>query len=214
MKVYFISGMAADSRVFKHIRLPEGYEMVHLDWIRPEKNESLAGYAQRLAHRIDTTERFAVIGLSFGGMLATEIAKLYKPVVTILISSIPLSAHLPVYFKLAAKFRLHKVVPVRLLKTSAAAKRLFTAETNEDKKLILQLIRESDSAMIRWSIQAILSWNNDAIPSPVCHIHGSRDEVLPIRFTKPTHTIIKGGHMLVMTEAKQVNEILREALAC
>ena len=134
MKTYFISGMAADSRIFCHIRLPQGYEAVHLEWIKPEKNESLASYALRLAQRIDTSEPFVLIGLSFGGMLASEIAKRYKPAMTVLISSIPISSHLPGYFKVAAKLRLHKVVPVSLLKTAASMKRMFTRETNEDKK--------------------------------------------------------------------------------
>jgi pimeloyl-ACP methyl ester carboxylesterase len=212
MKAYFISGMAADSRIFCHIRLPQGYEAVHLEWIKPERNESLASYAMRLAQRIDTNEPFALIGLSFGGMLAAEIAKQYKPAMTILISSIPVSSHLPVYFKVAAKLRLHKVVPVSLLKTAATMKRLFTRETNEDKRLMLQAIRESDSSLIRWSMDAILKWHNDQVPEPCCHIHGSRDEVLPVRYTKPTHTIKKGGHMLVLTDAKMVNEILTGAL--
>jgi pimeloyl-ACP methyl ester carboxylesterase len=212
MKVYFISGMAADSRVFHHIRLPQGYEVVHLDWIQPETNESLPAYALRLAARIDTNEPFALVGLSFGGMLATEIAKQYQPTITILISSIPLSTHLPAYFKFAGKLNLHKMVPVGLFKSSAAAKRFFTTETGEDKKLMWQIIRESDTAMIKWSMHAILTWKNEYMPSPVCHIHGTSDELLPIRFTKPTHIIKKGGHMLVMTAADRVNEILSEAL--
>ena len=41
MKVYFVSGLAADKRVFKHIILPVGFETVYLDWITPLKNESL-----------------------------------------------------------------------------------------------------------------------------------------------------------------------------
>lgn len=212
MKAYFISGMAADSRVFRHIKLPEGYEPVFLDWIAPEKNESLQAYAMRMAERIHTHEPFTLIGLSFGGMLATEIAKHYKPVMTVLISSIPLSTHLPGYFRTMAKLRFHKFVPIRLLKSSAAAKRFFTNETSEDKKLLWQIIRESDPAMIRWSMQAILSWKNDHMPDPVCHIHGTRDEILPIRYTQPTHAINRGGHMLVMDRADMVNDILQNAL--
>lgn len=212
MKTYFISGMAADSRVFCHIRLPQGYEAVHLEWIKPEKNESLAAYALRLAQRIDTSEPFVLIGLSFGGMLASEIAKQYKPVMTILISSIPISSHLPGYFKVAAKLRLHRMVPVSLLKTAASMKRLFTRETNADKRLILQAIRESDASLIRWSMDAILKWKNDQAPAPCCHIHGTRDELLPIRYTNPTHAIKKGGHMLVLTDARMVNDILNRTL--
>src|SRR6478752_103643 len=99
MKVYFISGLAADSRVFHHIRLAEEHEMVHLQWIEPVVNETLGSYAERLAEKIDTAEPFALVGLSMGGMIAAEIAQTYKPVSTILISSIPCSLHLPTYFK-------------------------------------------------------------------------------------------------------------------
>lgn len=174
MKTYFISGMAADGRVFRHIRLPEGYEPVYLDWIEPGKNESLPGYALRLAQRIDTKQPFALVGLSFGGMLATEIAKHYPPAMTILISSVPLSAQLPGYFRLMGKMRLHKFLPVSILQLAAAAKRFFVNESKEDKKLVLQLIRESDPALIRWSMQAILNWtliigaahNNSAAAMP------------------------------------------------
>ena len=111
-----------------------------------------------------------------------------------------------------AKLRLHKVVPVSLLKSAAAVKRIFMKETSEDKKLVLQAIRESNPALIRWSMHAILTWENDFVPDPVCHIHGSRDEILPVKYTKPTHTIPRAGHMLVLTQAKTINEILSKAL--
>lgn len=212
MKVYFISGLAADKRVFKYIELPEGCEAVYLDWISPEKDESLPSYALRLASTINKEEPFALVGLSFGGMLATEIAKQYQPVVTILISSVPVSAHLPGYFKVAGKMGLHKIVPISLLKSSAATKRFFTRELMEDKKLLWQIINESDTGLIRWSMNAILNWQNDIIPQPVWHIHGTRDEVLPVRYTHPTHTIPKEGHMMVITCPQIINEFLAKAL--
>jgi pimeloyl-ACP methyl ester carboxylesterase len=212
MKVYFISGLAADKRVFKYIQLPPGCEAVFLDWIAPDKEDSLASYALRLADKINKDEPFALVGLSFGGMLATEIAKRYKPVVTILISSIPVSKELPGYFKMAGRMGLHKIVPVSLLKTSAATKRIFTREKNADKRLLLEIIKESDSGLIRWSVDAIMNWENEIVPQPIWHIHGTRDEILPVKFTHPTHTIPKHGHMLVMTAAGMVNDLLAKAL--
>lgn len=211
-RVYFIAGIAADERVFTHIRLPEGVDMVHLNWIDPLKNESLPDYALRLSERIDTSEPFAVVGLSFGGMLATEIAKRYQPVQTVLISSIPLSAHLPKYYRLAAAIRLHKVIPIGVFKMLARSKRLFTTETGNDKKLLWQIIDDSDKKFIRWAIGAILSWKNDVLPSRLMHIHGTRDEVLPLRLTSPTHVIPKGGHLLVMTVSGKVNNLLAEVV--
>jgi pimeloyl-ACP methyl ester carboxylesterase len=212
MKVYFISGLAADARVFKYISLPAGCEAVHLEWITPQKDDTLPSYAMRLASKINRDEPFALVGLSFGGMLATEIAKQYNPAVTILISSVPVSKQLPGYFRMAGKIGLHKLVPVSLLKSSAATKRFFTREKNDDKKLLLEIIKESDAGLIRWSINAILNWQNETIPQPVWHIHGTRDEILPVKFTQPTLTIPKQGHMLVMTCPQAVNEFLAKAL--
>jgi pimeloyl-ACP methyl ester carboxylesterase len=212
-RVYFISGLAADERVFKHIRLPEGVEMVHLNWITPNKDETLPDYAMRLSEKIDTSEPFALVGLSFGGMLATEIAKRCQPVQTVLISSIPLSAHLPGYFRFAANIRLHKVIPIGFVKMMARGKRFFTRETGEDKKLILQIINDSDTRFIRWAMHAILTWKNEELPSPLIHIHGTRDEVLPGRLTTPTHVVPKAGHLLVITAPRIVNNLLAEVVS-
>jgi pimeloyl-ACP methyl ester carboxylesterase len=205
--------MAADERVFKYVRLPEGYEIVHLTWITPQKDESLPSYALRMAERIDTSQPFILVGLSFGGMLVTEIAKRFPPVKTILIASIPLSTHLPGYFRVAAILRLHKVIPIGLVKTAARLKRFITNEKSEDKKLLWEIIRSSDPAFIRWSMEAILKWKNEEMPQLVLHIHGTRDEILPARYTKPTHIIPKAGHLMVMTRPDEVNTILYNALA-
>jgi pimeloyl-ACP methyl ester carboxylesterase len=209
-RVYFISGLAADERVFKYIQLPEGVEMVHLNWIDPHQDESLPDYALRLSEKIDTSEPFALVGLSFGGMLATEIAKRTNPVQTVLISSIPLSAHLPKYFRAAAAIRLHKVIPIGFVKMMARSKRIFTRETGEHKRLLWQIINDSDTRFIRWAMNAILTWKNEVLPSPLMQIHGTRDEVLPQRLTTPTHVIQKAGHLLVMTESGKVNNLLAE----
>jgi surfactin synthase thioesterase subunit len=79
-RIYLISGLGADRRVFKKLVFPTDFELIYLDWITPEPAESLEAYAARLALNIDTSAPFYLIGLSFGGMLATEIAKKLNPV--------------------------------------------------------------------------------------------------------------------------------------
>jgi pimeloyl-ACP methyl ester carboxylesterase len=212
MKVYFISGLGADSRVFHHIHLPQGFEPVYLDWIKPLPNESLHAYACRLGDSIDDSQEFAIVGLSMGGMMAVEIAKLHRPVITVLISSVSCSAHLPFYFRIASRLRLHKLVPVSLLKSASFIKRFFTAEESEDKKLVRQLIRDTDPAFIRWAMHAVLQWDCKDFNGRYIHIHGSGDLILPPRFTKPTHIIRKAGHMMILTNAMEINKILEESL--
>ena len=50
-KVYFISGLGADKRIFSFLDL-SFCEPVFIDWITPLKNESLESYALRLRKQI------------------------------------------------------------------------------------------------------------------------------------------------------------------
>jgi len=208
MKVYFISGLAADSRVFKNIKLPEGFEAVYLDWIKPLKDESLESYAIRLAEKIDHHKKFILVGLSMGGMIASEIAKKYKPEITILVSSAPTFRQFPKRFRVARNLHLHKIIPAGFLKSASVVMRLFTTESPEDKVVLKQVIRDSDPLFIRWAIGAILNWRNEVIPQPMWHIHGTNDKILPMRYTKPTHIITNGGHLMIMSRANDLNRIL------
>jgi len=213
MKVYFICGLAADRRVFKHIVLPPSHEPVYLDWIRPEQHESLSNYALRMAKNIDTNENFSLIGLSMGGMIAIEIAKKFPPAFTLLISSIPSSEHLPKYYRVAGSFKLQQFIPISLIRRVAVLKRLFTTETSEDKEMLKDMIRKSDPYFIRWAMNAVLSWENRNIPENLFQIHGGRDAILPGRYTAPTHTILTGGHLMIMNHASEINVILEKIFA-
>lgn len=210
VKVYFISGLAASGKIFRNIKLPQHCEAVYLEWIPPEKNESLSHYALRLAEKIEPNETFALVGLSFGGMLAVEIAKTLHPSCLILISTVPSIQHLPVYYKWAGAMKLHKVIPVSFVQYASLIKRYFTSETKEDKKMLRSMISKSDAHFIRWAMNAVLTWKNKEVPQNMLHIHGTKDGILPKRFTKPTHVIQKGGHLMILTSANEINKIFTE----
>jgi pimeloyl-ACP methyl ester carboxylesterase len=206
--VYFISGLGADERIFKHIQLPADFQGIYLPWIKPLVNESLESYAQRLSEGIDTSEVFFLVGLSLGGMIASEIALHHRAAKTILISSIPAAHFLPWYYKLSRFLKIHRWLPVSMIKHAAWIKRLFSPETSEDKKMLKNMIRDCDPSFIRWGLHAILMWKNESIPSPLIHIHGTADKILPFHFTKPTHVIKNGGHLMVLNKAREINQIL------
>lgn len=77
MNVYFISGLGADKRIFSKLTLSAEFDIIHIDWIVPFSKETLVSYAKRLSKVIDVNNPFALIGVSFGGMIAVEIAKLF-----------------------------------------------------------------------------------------------------------------------------------------
>ena len=210
MNVYFIAGMGADRRLFRHIHLPEGYEMQFVDWVKPEVDETIPVYAARLTAQIDTSQPFALAGVSLGGIIAVEIAKRHPAVATVIIGSIPLSAQLPGYYHtLGKRLGLLNVLPGSFFKGAASMKRFFTREAATDKQLIWQMIDEADGEFLIWAMRAVLKWENKELPPSLWHIHGSRDIVFPVGLTRPSHKVRGAGHLLVMSHAPEVNAILQ-----
>ena len=117
MKIYCISGLGADERLFKHLHLP-GHELVFVPWITPAKHESIGDYAQHLISIHNMEEGCAVLGVSLGGMVATEIALRIPVAHTILISTIKTCAEAPAYY------RFFRTIPVYKFLNGSAIKRL------------------------------------------------------------------------------------------
>jgi pimeloyl-ACP methyl ester carboxylesterase len=215
MNVYFIPGLGADKRVFKHVRLPAGFNIVHLEWETPLVGESLVGYAKRMSAKIDNSMPFVLVGLSFGGMLATEISKLLPPEVLILISTITGPEQLPYWVRIARPMNLHKYVPIGVFQQASLAKRIFSTESKEDKALLRTIIKDSDKDFLRWAMGAILNWKPAAeLNSEIrkMHLHGDSDRLLPYKFTEPTHLIKGAGHLMIMNRANEINHLLCEIL--
>lgn len=212
MNAYFIPGMAADKRVFRHIQLPEQFQPVFLEWITPYKNESLSDYALRMSEQIDTRKPYILIGLSFGGMLAVEIAKKNHPHDVILIASISHHRHLPAYYRSAYRIGLHQIIGINLLKKAVYLKRYFSGESSEDKQLINQMASDMDPDFIHWAMKAIVEWKTDEQELHVHHIHGNRDMILPISRTRAQYIIPGAGHLMILNRAKEINQILYSLL--
>lgn len=213
MNVYFISGMGADHRAFSYLSLPKGYHAIHINWIPPQDKETLRAYAIRLADQIDLSKPFLLVGLSMGGMMAVEIAKRFPPVCTILISSIPVAAHLPRYYKAAVKIKANNIIRPSLIKAAAKFIYALTRRPSPTRKLMYSMLEEGNDHFLKWAMVAIPEWDNDKIPHPFYQIHGTRDKVLPIHLTHPTHIIPKAGHALILSHPSTINTTLSEILA-
>ena len=209
MKVYFISGIGADYRLFKNIVLPSSCTAEYLHYVTARKGESIPQYAARLSEPIDKDEPFALVGLSLGGIMATEISRITQPVCTVIISSVYSSEQLPGHFRLAAKLRLHRLIYPGFMKIAATCKHLLTTKGAENKKLMRKIIWDGNNQFIYWGMNAVLNWKNNTKPDNLIHIHGTRDEVFPIKNTQPDY-ILKGGHMLVFNQSPRINALLQE----
>lgn len=206
-QVYCLSGLGADERIFSRLNVP-GVDFIHLKWVLPEKNESMEQYAARLSGQVFTSHPI-FLGVSFGGMMAVEIAKRYSGAKVILISSICTRKQLPVWMKLSGCFKLNRLVPAKPWKwTMPLGNAFLGAKTEEECRLCNEFRSTVDPLYLHWAIEQVLNWRNEWSPPVYYHIHGSKDRTFPLSRVTPTHIIAGGGHFMIMNQAKEVSEIL------
>lgn len=206
--VYFISGLGADERMFQFLRLKRTNK-VYVQWIRPHDDEPLHDYAVRLAEQI-TEPNPILIGMSFGGVVAIELSRFLHPRKTILISS---STILPWYYRLMGFLRLHRLIPVPLLKRfHFVGPILFGASTKAEKVLLKQVILETDAHFLRWALGQLLSWHQPDRYENCVMLHGTADRILPMGRYPNTIQIKRAGHLMVLSHASEISAILDKIL--
>ena len=210
-KCYLLSGLGADGSVFQYLDF-EGVEVEYMEWLSPLPKETLPAYAKRMAQKI-TTPHPILVGLSFGGMVAMEIAKLIPVKKIILISSAKERKELPCFYRFSAKLKLQKILPYTLIKrTNAFTYWLFGVTSAHEKALLKEIFRKTPTTFLKWAINAILTWQNTEISAHILHIHGDKDRILPYKNVKDTFCITGGGHSMIVNKAHEIAPLINKFL--
>jgi pimeloyl-ACP methyl ester carboxylesterase len=214
IKVYLISGLGADSRLFKNIQLPAGYEAVLIDWLLPKANDTLTSYAKAVVSQYDIKDNQVVIGVSLGGMIAVEIAKQIKLNKVILVSSIKTDSEAPWYFNVFRKLPVYYAIPGKLMThLGFLVKPMFGKMKPDDLALFKSMLRNSAPMFLKWAMGAVLKWKSDVTYANLYHIIGDKDLVFPHQNIKNPTAVIKGGtHIMVFDKADQINTLLADIL--
>ena len=211
-RIFLIPGLGADTRVYNNIDL-NGHEVICVDWIEPNKTDTLSTYAQKLIYQYHITPKSIVIGNSLGGMIAIEIAKIIPIEKVILISSIKTIDEAPWYFRLLRVIPFYKPIPGKAFNSMEFLIKPFFGHMNEtDNWLFRDMLKNSSPVFLKWAMDASLKWNNKVIPPNVIQITGDRDLVFNYKRIKGA-IIVKGGtHIMIFEKAKEINKILKRIL--
>jgi len=204
MKIYGISGLGADERVFKYLNLK--HEIIPLAWIKHDKNESLEHYAKRLAAKIDANEDFGVLGVSFGGLVAVEISKILNPKVTILISSVETKNELSFLIKGLGKMNVVKYLPSKLFNPPKKIAHFLFGTDN--KELLNKILDDTDLDFTKWAVNELLNWKNTTTLSSIIKISGTNDKLMSPTKANNTILIEKGEHFMIVDKAKEISEVI------
>jgi pimeloyl-ACP methyl ester carboxylesterase len=210
-KLYLLSGLGADEQAFQTLDLT-GFDPHFIQWLPPQAGEDLAHYAGRLRGQISEANP-TLIGLSFGGMVAVEIAKQVPVERVILLASAKTKYEIPIYYRWASKLQLPKLLPTRLLKSANwFSYWLFGAQKPADRQLLRHILADTDDQFLRWALVQAANWANTAEVPGTWHIHGTADRVLPFWWVRSDWPIPGGGHLLPLDKPEEVGQAIRAAL--
>jgi pimeloyl-ACP methyl ester carboxylesterase len=210
-ELYIFSGLGADERVFQRLDF-SNYTTTFIKWIAPNEKETIEHYATRLLVQIKSAKP-TLIGLSFGGLIAVEVAKQIETEKVILIASAKTKNEIPSYYRFAGQLGLHKLLPTRLLKSSNFITNWFFGTSSTfDKQLLKQILIDTDPTFLKWAIEKVVSWSNETQTKNIYHVHGTSDKILPIRFVNCNIAIKQGGHLMTLNKADELNNLLQQEL--
>ena len=211
-----LPGLGADVRLFEPQRT-DFPQLISPVWLEPDKNETLAHYALRMAEGIQESlpvQRGPLIlgGVSFGGMLAAQMAALLKPDAVVLLSSALSPKEIAPSLKwMAMAGRWMPAPPGDSAKFMGRAfiRRLGPMK-REHRRFLETMIDAVPFSFLQWAGQAIFGWEGVANVEPkLVRLHGEMDRIIPFPRTGLVHAIRGAGHVPNVSHAEEVNTHLR-----
>jgi pimeloyl-ACP methyl ester carboxylesterase len=212
-KIYLLHGLAADARLFKNLELDSTYQLYPILLDVPLKNETMQTYAQRISQQIDTTQPFALIGVSFGGMVCTELSQLIPAQKVILIASAGCRSELPKRYSRMNNFPIYKIVPGSFMKWSSfIVQPLFERDRQKEKITFNAMLRDKNPKFLKNATRLIVTWDRKEKPQNLLHVHGNNDHTIPLKNVKADYIIENGSHLMVLTRGKELSPLLNRLL--
>jgi len=190
-------------------------DVVVLEHLKPIRGETIPQYAGRVAKNIDTSQPFALIGTSLGGIVSMELSRILKPEKLILIASVKNREEMPLFIRSMRFLKLHRLIAGTQFKrfNNLMVKRLDSRGDSPAAAIIKQMTDDASPEFIEWAINAIIQWRPPAnYRSDIVHIHGTKDQLFPIHKIKNAIAIQNGSHVMNMTMSHEVNKVLLKAL--
>jgi len=207
MVIYAIPGLATTGKLFEHLKV-KGCDIKVLEWPQPEIGMKLQGYAKLFLSKIDTSKPFYLLGVSFGGMVCSELSHMVNARHVFLISSCKNKFEFPWTIRLQKFLPLYKLFSERALVLNAFKFHWMLGFKKDYRDTFREMINTMPHEYIRRSAHMIVNWDCEKMPKNCIHIHGKKDRLLYFSCVKADHAIENGSHAMIVYNAQEINELL------
>ena len=205
--VYLIPGQGSDYRLYNNLTIP--YDTVHVQYFTPSEVDSMESFAHQLAKQIDTTSPYGIIGVSLGGMLASEMKEFLNPEFVIVVSSAKCREELPARYRFMEKVPVNQIFSSEFYKNGALlAQPLVEPDRKLEEETFKSMLKDKDPDFLKRTAGIIINWNRKEAPEGIYHIHGNNDNTIPLRNVQADVVIEDGSHMMMLTKGDTLSKII------
>ena len=222
-RIVLFPGLGADPRMFRGQQAVLGDDLECPDWLMPHDGETFDAYAQRWACELEPEagddRPLFLGGVSFGGMVAMQMARHLNPQAVILIGSCRSRHAKPARWQVAK--RVSDLIPNRLFGRRMSAGGALWVSTLDQldgahRSLLMTMAADSPLQRMRWSGKACADWVFDptlisGFP-PVHQIHGRHDAIIPLHEGDPDTVIPNGRHLIHFSHPHTVNSFIMDVV--
>jgi hypothetical protein len=148
------------------------------------------------------------MGVSFGGMLCSEISDLIPVNKVVLISSCKNRTELPPNIKILKTLPVQKLVTDALYRAFASRLSWIVGFEKSYLPKFLKMMREMPKNYFKYCVDMIVQWDKKSDTQSIYHLHGNADNLLPHTFIKHCTIIENGNHAMVVYKATELNSLL------
>jgi esterase/lipase len=210
--IYFVPGLAASSKIFENIQLPENkFELHFLEWLIPlSLDESIEAYAKRMAALV-SEKNVVLVGVSFGGIMVQEMSKHVNAQKVIIISSVKSKNEFSKRLQILQKTKAYKLFPTKVVSNIEDFSTIMFGKFAKKRfELYKKYLSVRDELYLTWAIEHVLNWQQSDSLKNTIHIHGMNDHIFPIKNIKNCIPIENGTHIMILNKAKTISKILSD----
>jgi len=210
--IYFVPGLAASSKIFEYLKLPENkFELHFLEWLIPlTLDESIEAYAKRMAAFV-SEDNVVLVGVSFGGIMVQEMSKFLNVKKVVIISSVKSKNEFSKRLQILQKTKAYKLFPSKVVSNIEDFSVVVFGEFVKKRiELYKKYLSVRDELYLTWAIDHVLNWQQSSSQKNIIHIHGMNDHIFPIKNIKNCIPIENGTHIMILNKAKTISKILSD----
>lgn len=214
-RIIQISDIGADHSAFSRLQYSSEFSVIHAHWLELEdRDETFHSYCQRMAQTYHINKDDILIGFSFGGLIAQELAKTIGHKHVVLISSFRNKNDLQPLMSFGLKWKLNRLLPsFRVPYISNFTAHFLNSKQKEGRKVIDEMLRKSDFSLLNWCIKQIGQIDlSETFSSNYLCFTGQKDKLVKDWNSSNHISVANGEHFMVFDQADIINEHLNKYL--